>query len=222
MIQKRSARMALLACAGVASLGLMAGASPAAAKTVTKTATFNQCVNFAVPIIDQDSSTSATTADAAAIPVSVPKFKGKPQDGLVTALTSLGTRITHTDDGDLELLLVSPGGKAVSLSQFNDGNSSGDGWGTGAASCAGSLVLFGDAFPTSILTPGNTVSQSPITGSFKPEQPLSTVVGGPARGNWTFVVVDDASGDEGAINAVSLNLTYQYKALLKKKKKHKK
>ena len=36
MIKKRSARAALLACAGLASLGLIAGAAPAAAKTKKK------------------------------------------------------------------------------------------------------------------------------------------------------------------------------------------
>jgi subtilisin-like proprotein convertase family protein len=219
MIKKRSARMALLACASVASLGLLVGPTTAAAKkakTVTKTAAFSQCVNAAAPIVDPDPTTGATSAASAAVPVTVPNFKKKPQDGVVTAITSAGVRITHTADGDLFLLLVSPGGKATVLAANRDGG--GDGYGSGAASCGGSLVQFGDAFATSILTPGNT-GDDPIVGNFRPEQPLSPLAGGPARGNWTLLVVDELGVDTGAINAVSLNITYQYKALKKKKKK---
>jgi subtilisin-like proprotein convertase family protein len=219
MIKKRSARMALLACASVASLGLLAGPTSAAAKkakTVTKTAAFNQCVNAAAPIVDANVDTGATSATSAAVPVTVPNFKKKPQDGVVTAITSAGVRITHTFADDLVLLLVSPGGKATML--VNNQGGVGDGYGSGAASCSGSLVQFGDAFSTSILDPGNT-GDDPIVGNFRPEQPLSPLAGGPARGNWTLVVVDELTGDTGAINAVSLNITYQYKALKKKKKK---
>jgi subtilisin-like proprotein convertase family protein len=221
MIKKRSARVTLLACASVVSLGLLAGASPAAAKTVTKTATFSQCLNTAVAIPDANGTTGASTAVTANVPVSVPKFKKKPQDGVVTAFNSAGVRITHTDVGDLQLFLISPGGKLVNLSSFNDDSSnfSSDGYGSGAADCTGSLVTFGDAFTTSIRTPGNTGASQPITGNFKPEQPLSTFVGGPARGNWGLVVLDGADVDIGSLNAVSLNFTYQYKALKKKKKK---
>jgi subtilisin-like proprotein convertase family protein len=221
MIKKRSARMALLACASIASLGLFAGASPAAAKVVTKTTTFNQCVNTALAIPDAEDITGVATAVTANVPVSVPKFKKKPQDGVVTALSSAGVRITHTDVGDLQVFLISPGGKLVNLSSFNDDSSnfSGDGYGSGAASCSGSLVTFADAFTTSITVPGNTGAGQPITGNFKPEQPLSTFVGGPARGSWGLVVLDEADVDIGSLNAVSLSLTYQYKALKKKKKK---
>jgi hypothetical protein len=219
MINKRSARIALLACASVASLGLLAGTSPAAAakkkaKVVTKTATLNQCVSTAQRLIEGDPGIPGTIPSVA-FPVAVPKFKGKQQDGAVTAVSSVGVRITHTFDEDLTIVLVSPGGRVVPLAQ-NRG-SSGDGYGTGATNCGGSLVLFGDTFGPSIVSPGNTGS-GPITGSFKPEQPLSAVVGGPARGNWVVLASDGDGGDEGTLDAVSLNLTYQYKALKKKKK----
>jgi proprotein convertase P-domain-containing protein len=214
---KKRFRTALLACAGIASLGLMVGASPAAAKTKTKT--FNQCVSTGVAIPDQPSSDTDPRPSASfSIPVGVPKFKGKPQDGVVTAFNSAGVRITHTDDGDLILFLVSPGGKVITLADERDDNTSGDGYGTGAASCAGSLVQFGDAFGTPIATPGNTTSGSPIVGSFRPEQPVSSFIGGPARGPWTLIVQDLANIDTGSINALSLNFTYKYKVKPKKKK----
>jgi nifR3 family TIM-barrel protein len=212
MMKKSSARLALLACASVASLGLLAGASPAAAKT--KTATFNQCVNIgqAIPEV----ATGPQSSRAFSIPVTVPKFKGKPQDGAVTAFGSAGVRITHTNDNDLQLSLVSPGGRLSTLA--NRRGASGDGYGTGSNSCAGSLVQFSDTAATSIVTPGNTAN-NPITGSFRPESPLSTFIGGPARGFWTLIVTDTSTPNVGSLDAASLNFTYQYKVKPKKKKK---
>jgi hypothetical protein len=219
MCRKRFTWFVLLTCAGIASLGLVTGSS-AVAKT--KTATFNQCVSGAIPIPDEGPTSGTPTGSAAlAVPVNVPKFKGKQQDGVVTAFSTAGVRISHTDDGDLVLNLVSPGGKVVGLGQQRDdsGNSSGDGYGSGPADCSGSLVSYSDAFTTPIATPGNTANAAPIVGSFRPEQPLAAFVGGPARGMWTLVVTDTAGEDVGTINALSLNLTYQYKVKPKKKKK---
>lgn len=224
MIRKRSARTALLACASVAALGLVAGVSPAAAKkakkrTVTRTATLSQCVSVASPINSNDAP-GGSTLGVATIPVVLPKYKGAVQDGAVTAVTSAGVRITHTFDEDLGVVLVAPGAHAVPLSLSR--GESGDGYGSGATSCGGSLVQFGDAFATPIGTPGN-VPPAPIEGSFKPESPLGALAGSQARGNWQLIVTDGAGGDDGVLNAFSLNLTYTYKALVKvKKKKHKK
>jgi subtilisin-like proprotein convertase family protein len=231
MIEKRWVRPMLAACVACASLALLALPAGAAAKTKRKTATFSQCVNLAVTIPDgpPTGTTALNPVASVAIPVRVPKFKGKPQDGVVTSVNSVGVRITHSDDGDLALFLASPGGKAVSLSTYRDQSSnvddqgdpspSGDGYGTGAQSCSGSLVQFGDSFPTSIATPGNKGMDAPIAGSFSPEQPLGTFVGGPARGFWTLIVQDVQFEDVGQIDAFSVNVTYTYKAKKKKKKK---
>jgi subtilisin-like proprotein convertase family protein len=141
----------------------------------------------------------------------------------------VGVRISHTDDSDLALFLVSPGGRAVALDTYRDESTnldsegrpapSGDGLGAGPPSCSGSVVRFGDRFPTSIVAPGNKALDAPITGSFSPEQPLSTFVGGPARGFWTLLVQDVQFQDVGQINALSLSFTYAYKAKKKKKKR---
>jgi hypothetical protein len=219
MTKKRSAQLAVLACAGCASLWLLAPA-PAAAKI--KTATLTQCVSAAVGIPDGPplGSTAPNPAASFAVPVRVPKFKGRPQDGTITAFHSAGVRISHTDDGDLALFLVSPGGRAIALSTYRDDSSddSGDGYGTGPLDCSGSLVRFGDAFGPSITTPGNFGNGAPITGSFKPEQSTGSFVGGPARGFWTLIVQDIQNTDVGQINALSLSFTYRYKAKKKRKK----
>jgi subtilisin-like proprotein convertase family protein len=210
MIRKRSARGALLACAGVAALGMVAGASPAAAKTKTKTATFSQCVSGAAPIVDR-------LANSLSVNVPVPKNGKKVQSGTVTGFQSAAVRITHTYTGDLDLVLVSPGGVAVPLVVERGGSS--EGYGSGAPDCTGGLVAFSDAFslPASEIENNNT--DNPVTGQYKPELPLSAFVGGPARGLWTLAVHDAEDADTGSINALSLQFTYSYKAPAKKKKK---
>jgi hypothetical protein len=160
-----------------------------------------------------------------AVAVKVPRFKGRRQDGTITAFHSAGVRISHTDDSDLALFLISPGGRAVALATYRDESTnlddqgrpapSGDGFGSGAPGCSGSLVRFGDSFPASITAPGNKALDAPITGSFTGEQPLGTFVGGPARGLWTLVVQDIVFQDVGQINAFSLNFTYRYKVKTK-------
>lgn len=217
MTIRRCARTALITCAGLAILSGLA--APATAKSRTKV--YNHCFGVAVGIPDgpPEGSTAPNPAASLGIPVTVPRFKRKPQSGMVTAINSVGVRISHTDIGDLALFLVSPGGRAVALATYRDdsSNDSGDGYGSGAASCSGSLVQFGDGFSTPITMPGNTGASAPITGSFRPEQALSTFVGGPARGFWTLIVQDVASPDIGQISAFSLSLSYRFKAKRKKR-----
>ena len=192
-----------------------AGTSPAAAKTVT--ATFNQCVPVFAPIPD-GSGTLASNAGAASVPVTVPKIRGKVQDGTVTSFSTAGVYIPHTFIGDVVLNLVSPGGKAVTLSNGRGGNDNG----FGSTGCPSGLLLFGDPFTASIVNAGNPASGDlPITGAFKPEGLLSSFVGGPARGNWTFVANDIVPDDTGAIGGVSMNFNYTYNAPNKKKGKKK-
>jgi hypothetical protein len=224
MTKRRWRTLVLLACIGCASLAV-----PADAGAKIKKATIDQCVSTAVAIPDGPPPpfTALNPAASFAVAVKVPKFKGKRQNGTITAFHSAGVRISHTDVSDLALFLVSPGGRAVALATYRDESTneddegrpapSGDGYGSGAPSCSGSLVRFGDSFPTSIAAPGNRALDAPITGSFSAEQPLSAFVGGPARGFWTLIVQDIVSQDVGQIDALSLNFTYRFKAKKKKK-----
>jgi subtilisin-like proprotein convertase family protein len=229
MIKKRPVRVALLACACVASLGLVAGVSPAAAKkkvktrTVTQTATFNQCVSVASPISGVNSAANPNPNNpqlgVGNLPVTIPPYRGLPQDGAVTGISQVGVRISHTFNSDLGVLLVAPGARAVPLALDRGGN--GDGYGTGATSCGGSLVQFSDAFGTPIGTLADT-DVNPILGQFKPEQPLAALNGSQARGNWQLLVTDGAGGDDGSLNAFSLTFTYTYLTEVKVKVKKKK
>jgi subtilisin-like proprotein convertase family protein len=210
-------RLATLTALGAAAMLVITGAAPAAAKTVTKTKTAAVCADLGVAIPDGGAAGQAVVGGS--VPVSVPKLRGKPQDGVVTAVNSVGVRLAHAYAGDLTLFLVSPSGKATFLA--DDRGSDRDGYGSGATSCAGSPLTFGDTFPLSIGEISD-VGEDPITGSYRPEQPLSALVGGAARGNWTLVVNDSSSSDTGSINALSLNLAYSYRAVKKPKKKKKK
>jgi subtilisin-like proprotein convertase family protein len=210
-MRRRFVRLGLVGLALVAISAV--GASPAAAKkakTKTITATFNQCLSTAVAIPDF-SGTAPSNGASVLQTVNVPNFRGKPQTGVVTAFSIAGIRITHTFDSDLTINLISPGGVVVTLANRRGAN--GDGYGNGAASCSGGLVLFSDTFPTPIRTPGNTgnAGNDPITGSFHPEGNLAAFVGGPAKGNWVLAVTDGAGADVGAINAFSLSFTYTYR-----------
>jgi subtilisin-like proprotein convertase family protein len=227
-MRKHSARTAVLAFACVASLGLIAGVAPAAAKkvkkrTVIQTATVNQCVNVGSPISSVNGPTATNPNNpqvgTANIPVTIPAYRGLPQFGTVTGVTLAGVRISHTFNADLNVLLVAPGARTVPLSMSRGG--SGDGYGTGPASCAGSLVRFADTFGTPIASLAAT-DVNPITGDFKPERPLAGLNGGQAGGNWQFLVTDGASGDDGSLDAVQLTFTYTYLTEVKVKPKKKK
>jgi subtilisin-like proprotein convertase family protein len=186
-------------------------ASPAAAKSVTKAATFNQCISPASPILGK----SLTVAN---LNIAVPKNGRKVQSGVVTAVGSAGVRATYDAGvGDFNVSLVSPGGRAIGLAIQRDAN--GQSYGTGARNCSGEQVLFSDSFGTPIADPGNT-GTSPILGNFKPEQPLSSFVGGPARGVWTLLVSTCCSSPSvGTLDAFSLNLTYSFRKPVKKQHK---
>ncbi len=212
MFAKRSLRLAVSGLTAVACMGSLVGASSAAAKT--KASTFSQCLSTAIQLPDRR-ATAESPGVTAVLPVSVPKFKGKRQDGTVTALSAVGVRTSGTFAGDLLLQLISPGGQVVTLSNARGGEA--DGYGTGPASCAGALVTFADGATVSAFN-FPTVGDTPLSGTVRPEGPLAALVGAPARGNWVLAATDTSSSDLETLNAFSLNFSYVYKLNPKKKK----
>jgi subtilisin-like proprotein convertase family protein len=108
-------------------------------------------------------------------------------------------RLDHTFDGDVVLTLISPSGRQVLLSDRNGG--SGDNYGTGANSCAGTGTTFNDSAATSI-----TAGAAPFSGSFIPERPLSNLIGEQSSGTWKLRVTDAASQDTGTVGCVKLKI----------------
>ena len=110
----------------------------------------------------------------------------------IAGSTTVG--IDHTFVGDLTGTLTTPAGTTAQLF-------SGSG-GTGENMCQ---VVFDDAAATAFSTAIS--SRAPFTGSWRPDQPLETLLTDSADGTWTFSVIDDAPQDAGSIRAVSLSLT---------------
>jgi subtilisin-like proprotein convertase family protein len=181
---------------GVAVLGTLALAfgalGVAGAKKRTKTKTFSSG-NISVPIVDDDSATFAK--------VNVGK-RGKVKD------VNLSLRLDHTDLGDIELFLLSPGGKTLHFWE-NDGPSTSDeDLGTGSNSCAGSKTTFDDEAADDF----DDLSTAPAghVGSFKPPHgDLSTFDRSKMQGAWWLGIVDDVGGDEGTVGCAQLKIKYK-------------
>lgn len=107
---------------------------------------------------------------------------------LITDL-NITIRITHIFDGDLDIRLIAPGG-AISIDLTSDNGSSGDNY---------TDTTFDDSAATNV-----TAGSAPFTGTFRPEQALSTFNGLNINGTWTLKVNDDSSGDTGTLLAWSL------------------
>ena len=198
MTRKRTVRAALLACVGLATLGLILAAGPAMAKSRKVTRTLSECQNTSRPLADNSSLQ---------VPFSVrrvPKDAG-PAGGKVVQVESVGLRISHSFDRDVTAFLVSPTGLVDPL-VLGRGDK-GDNFGTGATDCSGTLTTFTDTSRTAI-----GEGAVPFAGAFKPEAPLSVFTGSRAAGVWRVVVSDGAPGDTGMLHAVSFRVKYRYKS----------
>lgn len=92
--------------------------------------------------------------------------------------------ISHTYVGDLQVELIAPSGTTIGLID-NRGRSS-------------------DHFIDTILddqapNPKIIYGDAPFSKSYRPEEPLSTLVGQSIRGEWTLRVKDRSKGDEGEL-----------------------
>ncbi len=91
--------------------------------------------------------------------------------------------IYHTYDGDISIYLKGPNNSEIDLSSRNGG--SGDNYVN---------TIFDDEASTPI-----TSGTAPFTGSYRPEQLLSTFDNNPVNGSWVLRVRDDFSGDTGQL-----------------------
>lgn len=134
----------------------------------------------------------ASTGGAFAIPDpgSTDAALGSSASGFVKTL-AVGVNVTHPFDSDLQLVLVSPIGTAVTLAEANGT------WGQDFKD-----TVFSDAANGSIIS-----ALPPFTGSFRPLEPLSAFVGAKAKGRWTLRVSDLRAGYAGHLDGWSLDLT---------------
>ncbi len=114
---------------------------------------------------------------------------------------TVSTYISALYDGGLTLQLIAPNGVSVLLSQGNGALSPN----FGANCSAAGETTFDDAAPESI-----TLGVPPYTGSFQPQQPLSTfdlLSGSDLNGVWQLNVVDEFPGDTAQLNCWTLNIS---------------
>lgn len=111
-------------------------------------------------------------------------------------------RLNHTFDGDLVLSLIAPDGTTVVLSNSRGG--SGDNFGSGANSCAGTPTTFDDSAVTLI-----GAGVAPFAGSFRPDQLLSILNGRQMNGTWKLRVADVGAADVGTAFCVTLEIRRQ-------------
>ena len=132
-------------------------------------------------------------------PIAIPDGPGGVATASVTIASSspsfvadlnVTVNIDHNFVGDLTLVLISPNGTRIVLSDRN--GASGDDY---------TNTVFDDAAGVSIVD-----GAPPYTGVFRPEEPLSTLFGQSALGTWTLEVTDNAGGVTGTILGASISL----------------
>jgi len=141
---------------------------------------------------------AGVVVDATDAPVPIPDDNPAGASSFVTVDSvfpildvDVSVDITHTYTGDLELLLISPVGTTVTLSNRHGGS--------------------GDNFTNTVFDDeaGSPISggSAPFTGNYQPDGALSVLDGQLPTGEWTFKVIDHAGIDTGNIEGWQLRLT---------------
>jgi subtilisin-like proprotein convertase family protein len=150
---------------------------------------------------------------------SLPIASGKLPKGAVVTDVDLRVRATHTYPGDLDFYLSTPaGGTAAAWVGYDEGLDEATkdlAFGSGPTDCTGALATFDDEATQSSTT--TTVPPPFGAATFQPTSPLSVLDGKSARGNWTLWAEDKYFGDNGALRAAGLHISYRYPAPPKKK-----
>ncbi len=111
--------------------------------------------------------------------------------GTVIADVNVTVNINHTFTADIQMALIAPDGTRVQLFRFNGDNND-------------NLIntTFDDQAAVSIAQ-----GSPPFTGSFRPVEPLSRLIGRQAGGIWTLELTDNIPTDQGTLTGWSLSIT---------------
>jgi subtilisin-like proprotein convertase family protein len=174
-------------------------------------ATINSTSNFsnATPIVIPASGTGASTGAPASPYPSTVNVAGLV--GTVTKVTVTLTNLNHTFPGDIDLLLVGPGGqKMLLMSDVGGGTDAINAnitFDDAAAAGIGATVVSGTFKPTNIGASDLFPAPAPA-GPYADPQLLSVFNGVNPNGTWSLYAVDDAGVDTGNINGGwTLNIT---------------
>ncbi|MFZ4395561.1 MAG: Ig-like domain-containing protein [Kiritimatiellia bacterium] len=161
------------------------------------TGTFNRAVGRQI--------SATNTLDSANVPKAIVDSSTIYIDNTITLAgvnylddVNASVRLDHTFDSDLILALQHPDGTEVLLA--NQRGSLNDNYGTGSG---GSMVrtVFDDQAPSSIKN-----GSAPFAGSYRPEVPLSALIGKAVNGVWRLRIRDARAGDVGTAYAFGLTL----------------
>ncbi len=151
------------------------------------------CAVLASCVISCPPGTTAAAASAGSVPTTIPDFGNANITASMAASGAISSALVRIDlphefTGDLSLTLIAPDGTEIELSSGNGG------FGPGYVA-----TIFDDAASTPI-----TSAVSPFTGRFRPEQPLSALVGKSAGGTWRLAVADQAPFWTGSVESFSV------------------
>ena len=118
-------------------------------------------------------------------PLGVPSALVVPGDAVLGDLKVRIDRLDHKFTSDLILRLASPGGKSAILF-----------WRRGESARNLRNVIFDDSAAQSL---DAAAPPGPISGAFRPEQPLSIFNGESINGNWTLYLSDNSTPDTGTL-----------------------
>lgn len=104
--------------------------------------------------------------------------------------------LTHSNDSDLEIILIDPDNTQVTLSYRNGGEG---------------MDYIDTVFDDQANFP-ITLGQPPITGTFIPQygNSLSTFNYNMSQGNWTLRILDHSTGGTGYLHSWSISFTFPY------------
>ena len=136
---------------------------------------------------------TSTTLPSTDVPKTVPDpgttFSNLDVSGVgAFAKVTVKLNISTTWAADIDVWLISPQGTRVELTTDNGGSA--DNY---------TDTVFDDDAPTAI-----TSGTAPFTGTYRPEQPLSALIGQNANGQWRLEVADDLVSFSGTLNSWSL------------------
>ncbi|HNQ62123.1 MAG TPA: hypothetical protein PKJ62_07015, partial [Bacteroidia bacterium] len=162
------------------------------------------------PIFTQPSftnSTSGTITDNSTTGISrTVTVSGLPSDLSQVQNLRITINLSHNNDFHLEAYLIRPGGSLISSSSGSRSKTIVAGQSICLVDSRGGSgnnftnTVFSDAAATAIGS-----GSSPFTGTFNPEDALSTLTGDP-NGVWTFLVLDNVSGSTGSYSSWTLTV----------------
>ena len=147
-----------------------------------------------LPIPDNDPTGATATVDVSGVGFASSLTFSIDGTACSTAVGATTVGIDHSFVHDLVGRLTAPDGRSATLFSRTGGS--------GNNLCQ---VVFDDAAATPFSSLAST--DAPYTGTWKPNDPLSSLRLSPADGTWTFHVRDAVGADTGTIRAFSLHLT---------------